>query len=158
MSSGMSDERRRVKNTHRKPPQWLPYHLQTSINWSSAAPLVGGVSLSQPFPCLRSRGAVRRPIINIASTFNTGRPYRLICLHIEIGDFTQKNAESGLSGKTKETLKGGGRRAHFANFKRKAKLQEARKSTFEAKTLEGTLPPGTRAAKASSRPKVNPAI
>jgi hypothetical protein len=41
MPSGMSDERRRVKNTHRKPPQWLPYHLQTSINQSSAAPLVG---------------------------------------------------------------------------------------------------------------------
>src|SRR5689334_8014017 len=48
MPSGMSDERRRVKNTHRKPPQWLPYHLQTSINQSSAAPLVGAsLSLSK---------------------------------------------------------------------------------------------------------------
>jgi hypothetical protein len=37
----------RVKNTHRKPPQRLPYHLQTSINQSSAAPLVGA-SLSLP--------------------------------------------------------------------------------------------------------------
>jgi hypothetical protein len=48
MPSGMSDERRRVKNTHRKPPQWLPCHLQTSINQSSAAPLVGAcLSLSK---------------------------------------------------------------------------------------------------------------
>jgi hypothetical protein len=48
MPSGMSDERRRVKNTHRKPPQWLPYHLQKSINQSSAAPLVGAsLSLSK---------------------------------------------------------------------------------------------------------------
>jgi hypothetical protein len=41
MPSGMSDERRRVNNTHRKSHQWLPYHLQTSINQSNAAPLVG---------------------------------------------------------------------------------------------------------------------
>jgi hypothetical protein len=48
MPSGSSDERRRVKNTHRKPPQWLPCHLQTSINQSSAAPLVGAsLSLSK---------------------------------------------------------------------------------------------------------------
>jgi hypothetical protein len=48
MPSGMSDERRRVKNTHRKPPQWLPHHLQTSINQSSASPLVGAsLSLSK---------------------------------------------------------------------------------------------------------------
>jgi hypothetical protein len=48
MSSGMSDERRQVKNTHRKPPQWLPYHLQMSINQPSAAPLVGtSLSLSK---------------------------------------------------------------------------------------------------------------
>jgi hypothetical protein len=48
MPSGMSDERRRVKNTHRKPPQWLPCHLPTSINQSSAAPLVGAsLSLSK---------------------------------------------------------------------------------------------------------------
>jgi hypothetical protein len=39
MPSGMSDERRRAKNTHRKPPRWLPYHLQKSINQSSALSL-----------------------------------------------------------------------------------------------------------------------
>jgi hypothetical protein len=34
--------------THRKPSQWLSYHLQTSINQSSAAPLVGAsLSLSK---------------------------------------------------------------------------------------------------------------
>jgi hypothetical protein len=44
----MNDERRRVKNTHKKPSQWLPCHLQTSINQSCAAPLVGAsLSLSK---------------------------------------------------------------------------------------------------------------
>jgi hypothetical protein len=48
MPNGMSDEKRRVKNTHRKPPQWLLCHLQTSINQSSAAPLVrASLSLSK---------------------------------------------------------------------------------------------------------------
>jgi hypothetical protein len=48
MPSRMSDERRRVKNTHRKPPQWPPYHLQTSINQFSAVPLVAAsLSLSK---------------------------------------------------------------------------------------------------------------
>jgi hypothetical protein len=75
MPSGMSDERRRVKKTHRKLHQWLPYHLQTSINQSSAAPLVGAsLSLSK---------SKKQVMISKKSRINKHihKPSVMLCLH-----------------------------------------------------------------------------
>jgi hypothetical protein len=75
MPSGMSDERRRVKNTHRKPPQWLLYHLQTLINQSSAAPLVGA-SLSLSKFKKQNMMSKRSPIKKHIHKFSV-----ILCLH-----------------------------------------------------------------------------
>jgi hypothetical protein len=71
----------------------------------------------------RSCEAVSRPIVNIASTFDTGRTNRLICPYIEIGDFTQINADGDILEETKETQEGAGKKGAFSNFKPKSKLQ-----------------------------------
>jgi hypothetical protein len=77
---------------------------------------------------LRPCEAVSRPIVNIVSTFNTGRINRLICLYIKTEDFTQKNADGDILEETKETQEGAGKKGTFSNFKPKSKLQESPES------------------------------
>jgi hypothetical protein len=77
---------------------------------------------------------VSRSIVNIASTFDTGRTNRLICPYIEIGDFTQRNADDDILEETKETQEGAGKNERF--FKFQTQKQAARVARIDGFRLE----------------------